>query len=132
MLQITLSLLGCTISRHLWDLQPTVARVFLGVTSFGVVLYLVIVVPSKAARIGPRLSDTLSGPGRWTYLTLYIHHSSRHWFRNPTDRYFPSTHREGTVDYTRIARNSAIIFVVKSHCVDALRKFTIQLPWRER
>ena len=44
MLQVALLLLGCALSLHLWELQPTVSRVVIGVTSLGVVLYLFIVV----------------------------------------------------------------------------------------
>ena len=43
-LQIALLLLGSALSRYLWELQPTVSRVTVGVTSLGVLLYLVIVV----------------------------------------------------------------------------------------
>lgn len=43
-LQIALLLLGSALSRYLWELQPTVSRVTVGITSLGVLLYLVIVV----------------------------------------------------------------------------------------
>ena len=44
MLQAALLLLGCALSRYLWEINTTVASVVLGVTSFGVLFYLFIVV----------------------------------------------------------------------------------------
>ena len=44
MLQVALLLLGCALSRYFWDVNTTVASVVLGVTSFGLLFYLFIVV----------------------------------------------------------------------------------------
>ena len=44
MLQIALLLLGCALSRYLWEISITIASVVLGVTSFGVLFYIFIVV----------------------------------------------------------------------------------------
>ena len=44
MLQAALLLLGCALSHYLWEVDKTVASVVVGVTSFGVLLYLFIVV----------------------------------------------------------------------------------------
>jgi hypothetical protein len=44
MLQAALLLLGCALSRYLWEISITVALVVLGVTSFGVLLYVFIVI----------------------------------------------------------------------------------------
>ena len=44
MLQVALLLLGCALSRYLWEYNTTVASVVVGVTSFGVLFYLFIVV----------------------------------------------------------------------------------------
>ena len=44
MLQAALLLLGCALSRHLWEINMTVALVVLGVTSFDVLFYLFIVI----------------------------------------------------------------------------------------
>ena len=44
MLQVALLLLGCALSRYLWEINTTVASVVLGVTSFGVLFYLFIVI----------------------------------------------------------------------------------------
>ena len=49
MLQLALLLLGCALSRYLWDIDKTVASVVLGVTSFGVLFYLFIVVAGAAS-----------------------------------------------------------------------------------
>ena len=48
MLQAALLLLGCALSRYLWEINTTVASVVLGVTSFGVLFYLFIVVAGAA------------------------------------------------------------------------------------
>ena len=44
MLQVALLLLGCALSRYLWEIDTIVALVVVGVTSFGVLFYLFIVV----------------------------------------------------------------------------------------
>ena len=42
MLQFALLLLGCALSRYLWDLQRTVSGVVVGITSLGVLFYILI------------------------------------------------------------------------------------------
>jgi len=44
MLQIALLLLGCALSRYLWEIDTTVASVLVGVTSFGILFYLFILI----------------------------------------------------------------------------------------
>ena len=44
MLRLALLLLGCALSRYLWDLQRTVSGVVIGITSLGVLFYISIVV----------------------------------------------------------------------------------------
>ena len=44
MLQAALLLLGCALSRYLWNISTAVALVVIGVTSFGIVFYLSIIV----------------------------------------------------------------------------------------
>ena len=44
MLQAALLLLGCALSRYLWEIDTTVASVVLGFTAFGVLFYLFIVI----------------------------------------------------------------------------------------
>ena len=43
MLQVALLLLGCALSRYLWETNATIASVVLGVTSFGALFYLFII-----------------------------------------------------------------------------------------
>ena len=49
MLQGSLLLLGCALSRYLWEINTTVASVVLGVTSFGVLFYIFIIVAGAAS-----------------------------------------------------------------------------------
>ena len=44
MLQVALLLLGCALSRYLWGINTTVASVVIGITAFGLLFYLFIVV----------------------------------------------------------------------------------------
>jgi len=53
MLQVALLLLGCALSRYLWEINTTVASVVLGVTSFGILFYLFIVVAGAASASCP-------------------------------------------------------------------------------
>ena len=48
MLQGALLLLGCALSRYLWEVNITVASVVLGITSFGIALYLLIIIVGTA------------------------------------------------------------------------------------
>ena len=53
MLQVALLLLGCALSRYLWGINTTVASVVLGVTSAGVISYMIIVVVGTASESCP-------------------------------------------------------------------------------
>ena len=53
MLQIALLLLGCALSRYLWEVNITVASVTLGVASLGIVFYLFVVVAGTASESCP-------------------------------------------------------------------------------
>jgi hypothetical protein len=53
MLQASLLLLGCALSRYLWDIDVAVASVVIGVTSFGAVFYILIVVAGTASESCP-------------------------------------------------------------------------------
>ena len=48
MLQVALLLLGCALSRYLWEVSITIASVVLGVTSLGLLFYLLILVAGTA------------------------------------------------------------------------------------
>ena len=69
MLQIALLLLGCALSRCLWEIDIVVASVVLGVTSFGVAFYTLIVVAGTVSESCPYQT-----PGarllRYTFPTL--------------------------------------------------------------
>ena len=49
MLQAALLLLGCALSRYLWEVDVTTASVVLGVTSFGVIFYIFIIIAGTAS-----------------------------------------------------------------------------------
>ena len=53
MLQVSLLLLGCALTRYLWEINITVTSVILGVTSFGVIFYISIVVAGTASESCP-------------------------------------------------------------------------------
>ena len=53
MLQVALLLLGCALSRYLWEMDTTVASVILGVTSLGLFFYLFIVIAGSASASCP-------------------------------------------------------------------------------
>ena len=53
MLQIALLLLGCALSRYLWEINIVVASVVLGVTVFGVAFYVFIVIAGAASESCP-------------------------------------------------------------------------------
>ena len=49
MLQAALLLLGCALSRYLWEIDTMIASVVLGVTSFGLLFYLFIAIAGSAS-----------------------------------------------------------------------------------
>ena len=53
MLQAALFLLGCALSRYLWDIDTTIASVILAVTSSGVLFYLFIIIAGSASASCP-------------------------------------------------------------------------------
>ena len=53
MLQIGLLLLGCALSQYLWGINVTLASVVLGVTSLGIIFYLLIVVAGTTSESCP-------------------------------------------------------------------------------
>ena len=53
MLQVALLLLGCALSRYLWEIDTTVAGVVIGVTSFGMAFYILIVLAGTASESCP-------------------------------------------------------------------------------
>ena len=53
MLQAALLLLGCALSLYLWDIDTTIASVVIGITSFGVTFYFVIIIAGVATESCP-------------------------------------------------------------------------------
>ena len=53
MLQAALLLLGCALSRYLWEVDKTIAFVVVGVTSFGVLFYLFIAIAGAISEVCP-------------------------------------------------------------------------------
>jgi len=53
MLQAALLLLGCALSLYLWEIDVTVASVVVGVTSFGIICYIFVVVAGTASESCP-------------------------------------------------------------------------------
>ena len=71
MLQGALLLLGCALSRYLWEVNITVASVVLGITSFGVALYLLIVIAGAAFKSCPYQTP---GASIFRPIVRYIHY----------------------------------------------------------
>ena len=53
MLQGALLLLGCALSLYLWGIDTTIASVILGITSFGFIFYLFIIIAAVATETCP-------------------------------------------------------------------------------
>jgi len=68
MLQFAFLLLGCALSRYLWEIDTTVASVVLGVTSLGVVSYVFFIIAGTAS-----VSCPYQTPGAHT-LRFILHH----------------------------------------------------------
>jgi hypothetical protein len=83
MLQVALLLLGCALSRYLWEINIIVASVVLGVTSFGMIFYGFVIVAGAASVICPYQT-----PGA-RFLRHIFHQISRH-ILLPTLRSAPS------------------------------------------
>jgi hypothetical protein len=72
MLQAALLLLGCALSRYLWDINITVASVVLAVTSVGMLFYIFVIVAGAASVICPYRT-----PG-----ARFLRHTCPHIFRH--------------------------------------------------
>ena len=78
MLQAALLLLGCALSRYLWGINRTVASVIIGVTSFGVLLYIFIVVAGAIFVSCPYQTPGANILRRIPHIILHIlHHIPR-------------------------------------------------------
>ena len=96
MLQVALLLLGCALSRYLWDTSITIASVVLGITSFGALFYAFIVVAGTAFEncpyqtpasrvlryLGPKLHSSIPSVNR-SAARNSIRESITVWFISP-------------------------------------------------
>ena len=83
MLQAALLLLGCALSKYLWEVDTTVASVVLGVTSFGVLFYLFTVAAGSTSDSCPYQTPTTNTLRRVPRLlrpayALFVNHSDMH------------------------------------------------------
>ena len=114
MLQAALLLLGCALSRYLWEINVAIASVLIGVTSFGIVFYIFIVVAGAASEGCPYQTP---GSTALRYLRPKIHrilHSTASVVENAfwgtktgktiarnTERYHPSRYRGNIESFLR-------------------------------
>ena len=71
MLQAALLLLGCALSRYLWEVNATVASVVIGVTSFGLISYLFIFITGATFESCPYQTP---GASAFRPIVSYIRH----------------------------------------------------------
>jgi hypothetical protein len=83
MLQVALLLLGCALSRYLWEIDITVASVVLAVTSFGLIFYILVVVAGTISVVCPYQT-----PG--ARILRHISHKISHCILLPALRSAPS------------------------------------------
>jgi len=77
MLQVALLLLGCALSRYLWDINTAVASVVVGVTSFGMLFYLFIIAAGVTSDGCPYQTPWTNVIRRLLY--LFTKHSKLYW-----------------------------------------------------
>ena len=71
MLQFALLLLGCALSRYLWEIEVTVACVIIGATAFGVIFYAFVIVAGTASSSCPYQTP-------WARMLRHTPHVLRH------------------------------------------------------
>ena len=96
MLQAALLLFGCALSRYLWGINIIVASVVIGVTSFGLIFYLFILIAGTASESCPYQT-----PGA---------HISRHILRRLRRRLLPALHSAFEVIPTVISSNLSRLY----------------------
>ena len=102
MLQAGLLLLGCALSLYLWDINIVAAAVVLGVTSFGVLFYLFIVIAGSASESCP-------------YQTP-CSHIIRHTIRHLRHRLLPTLYSVFTAIPAVVSSNASRLFEVSMCC----------------
>jgi len=137
MLQAALLLLGCALSRYLWEIDATVASVVLGVTSFGVLLYLFIVAAGVTFETCPYQTPWASTIRRTAYLLHSCYVLFRSGYHPPCLGYllFRSAYTPFRLIYVLFVRHS-YLYTVSVNCwsdmawpppVDAITK-TLTYP----
>ena len=89
MLQLTLLLLGCALSRQIWEINTTVASVVLGVTSFGIFCYASIVVAGTTSPSCPYQTPGAQAP---RYLRQKVSNHSRFFVTKSLATQYPGIH----------------------------------------
>jgi len=74
MLQFALLLLGCALSRYLWDINATVACVVIGVTALGVIFYTFVVIAGTVSPSCPYQTPWARILRNIPHILQYIHH----------------------------------------------------------
>jgi len=74
MLQFALLLLGCALSRYLWDINVTVACVVIGVTALGVIFYTFVVIAGTVSASCPYQTPWARILRKIPHILRYIHH----------------------------------------------------------
>ena len=116
MLQVALLLLGCALSRYLWEINVTVASVVISVTSFGMIFYIFVVVAGTISVICPYQT-----PGA-RILRHILHHILLSAFRST---------RSVISDLSAFVSSRFSGFIQHSHCSRLATQLPRQ-PWRSR
>ena len=116
MLQVALLLLGCALTRYLWEINITIASVVLGLTSFGVAFYLFIVIAGTASESCPYQTPAA--------------HIFRHILRHLHDHLLPTLRAAPAVTSVVVSSNLSRLFEA-SWCCHALFLWwsAMQRPW---
>ena len=116
MLQAALLLLGCALTRYLWEVDVTVASVVLSVTSLGVLFYLFIVIAGTVSNICPYQTPAAD-------ICRYILHHLRHYL-------LPTLHSASTIITVAISSNLSRL-VSTSWCCQVIPGWWLCMnrPW---
>ena len=81
MLQVALLLLGCALSRYLWEINTTVASVVLGITAFGLLFYVFIVIAGAVSEDCPYQTPVANFlryiPVAISHTPIFLHRSAQ-------------------------------------------------------
>ena len=133
MLQFALLLLGCALSRYLWDINATIARVVVGVTGFGVAFYIFVIVAGTAFASCPYQTPLARILCHTPYILHYIRHILRHTFHhilalwNFPARYFEMmlsrVHSACPIEAHRLNRRTAVL---DSQCISWILQMSLE------